>query len=71
MYTFQALSEEDRELWLDAMMDGNEPMFVHPPKPSNANQVKYFYLLSSLTVLEYSNNFAIFKSQISFDVEFT
>ncbi len=37
VYTFQALSQEDRELWLDAM-DGKEPMYVHPPKPSNANQ---------------------------------
>lgn len=37
VHTFQALSEEDRELWLDAM-DGKEPMFVHPPKPSDANQ---------------------------------
>ena len=25
MYTFQALSEEDRKLWLDAM-DGKEPV---------------------------------------------
>ena len=37
MYTFQALSEEDRDLWLNAM-DGKEPMFVHPPKPSDANE---------------------------------
>ena len=37
VYTFQALSEEDRDLWLDAM-DGKEPMFVHPPRPSDANQ---------------------------------
>lgn len=36
-YTFQALSEEDLDLWLDAL-DGKEPMFVHPPKPSDANQ---------------------------------
>ena len=36
MYTFQALSEEDCELWLDAM-DGKEPMYVHPPKPGNAH----------------------------------
>lgn len=33
--TFQALSEEDCELWLDAM-DGKEPMFVKPSKPGNA-----------------------------------
>jgi hypothetical protein len=31
------LSEEDRDLWLDAM-DGKEPMYVHPPRPSDANQ---------------------------------
>jgi hypothetical protein len=37
VFTFQALSEEDRDLWLDAM-DGKEPMFVHPPRPSDANQ---------------------------------
>lgn len=37
IYTFQALSEEDRGLWLDAM-DGKEPMYVHAPKPSNAHQ---------------------------------
>ena len=37
VYTFQALSEEDRDLWLDAM-DGKEPMYVHPPRPSDANQ---------------------------------
>lgn len=36
VYTFQALSEEDCELWLDAM-DGKEPMYVHPPKPGNAH----------------------------------
>ena len=36
IYTFQALSEEDCELWLDAM-DGKEPMYVHPPKPGNAH----------------------------------
>ena len=36
VYTFQALSEEDQELWLDAM-DGKEPMYVHPPKPGNAH----------------------------------
>ena len=38
VYTFQALSEEDRSLWMDAM-DGKEPMYVHAPKPSNAHQV--------------------------------
>ena len=38
IYTFQALSEEDRSLWMDAM-DGKEPMYVHAPKPSNAHQV--------------------------------
>jgi len=37
VYTFQALSEEDRSLWMDAM-DGKEPMYVHAPKPSNAHQ---------------------------------
>ena len=37
IYTFQALSEEDRGMWLDAM-DGKEPMYVHAPKPSNAHQ---------------------------------
>ena len=37
MFTFQALSEEDLQLWLDAM-DGKEPMYEHPPKPSDANQ---------------------------------
>ena len=37
IYTFQAVSEEDRSLWLDAM-DGKEPMYVHAPKPSNAHQ---------------------------------
>lgn len=36
-YTFQATSENDLNLWLDAM-DGKEPMYVHAPKPSNANQ---------------------------------
>ena len=36
VYTFQALSEEDCDLWLDAM-DGKEPMYVHPPKPGNAH----------------------------------
>ena len=39
IYTFQALSEEDRSLWMDAM-DGKEPMYVHAPKPSNAHQVQ-------------------------------
>ena len=37
MHTFQALSEEDRELWLDAM-DGRDPTYVHPTRPSDANQ---------------------------------
>ncbi|TRY74076.1 hypothetical protein TCAL_06711 [Tigriopus californicus] len=37
VYTFQALSEDDLQLWLDAM-DGKEPMYEHPPRPSDANQ---------------------------------
>eukprot|EP00095_Tigriopus_kingsejongensis_P011468 maker-scaffold582_size130280-snap-gene-0.26 protein:Tk11468 transcript:maker-scaffold582_size130280-snap-gene-0.26-mRNA-1 annotation:"hypothetical protein DAPPUDRAFT_321304" len=37
VYTFQALSEDDLQLWLDAM-DGKEPMYEHAPKPSDANQ---------------------------------
>ena len=41
VYTFQALSEEDRSLWMDAM-DGKEPMYVHAPKPSNAHQVRRY-----------------------------
>ena len=36
VYTFQALSEEDCALWMDAM-DGKEPMYVNPPKPGNAH----------------------------------
>jgi len=36
VYTFQALSEEDCALWMDAM-DGKEPMYVCPPKPGNAH----------------------------------
>ena len=43
IYTFQALSEEDRSLWMDAM-DGKEPMYVHAPKPSNAHQVCTLFL---------------------------
>lgn len=35
-YTFQALSEEDCALWLDAM-DGKDPMYVNAPKPGNAH----------------------------------
>ena len=36
VYTFQALSEEDCNLWMEAM-DGKEPMYVNPPKPGNAH----------------------------------
>lgn len=28
MYTFQALSEEDRKLWMD-VMDGKEPVIIY------------------------------------------
>jgi len=28
IYTFQALSEEDRKLWMD-VMDGKEPVIEH------------------------------------------
>ena len=56
MYTFQALSEEDRDLWLNAM-DGKEPMFVHPPKPSDANETYldeagFNFIAKSFQVLE-------------------
>ena len=56
VYTFQALSEEDRDLWLDAM-DGKEPMFVHPPRPSDANQTYldeagFNFIAKSFQVLE-------------------
>ncbi len=56
VYTFQALSEEDRELWLDAM-DGKEPMFARPPRPSDANQTfldeaGFLFVTRSVQVLE-------------------
>ncbi|XP_071452500.1 rho GTPase-activating protein 26 [Hetaerina americana] len=36
VYTLQALSEEDRKLWMDAM-DGKEPTYLEPPKSAKAN----------------------------------
>lgn len=37
MYTFQALSENDRKHWLDAM-DGKEPVYLTPGGKSTAPQ---------------------------------
>lgn len=36
-YTLQALSEEDRKLWMDAM-DGKEPMYAHPSGPPGSQE---------------------------------
>eukprot|EP00096_Caligus_rogercresseyi_P014646 TRINITY_DN7159_c0_g1_i1.p1 TRINITY_DN7159_c0_g1~~TRINITY_DN7159_c0_g1_i1.p1 ORF type:complete len:898 (-),score=177.35 TRINITY_DN7159_c0_g1_i1:145-2838(-) len=36
VYTMQAQSEDDLRLWLEAL-DGKEPMYVLPPKPSSAD----------------------------------
>ena len=40
VYTFQALSEEERKLWLDAM-DGKDPIQISKMVP-NAKQEEYF-----------------------------
>lgn len=37
VYTFQALSEKDRKVWLDAM-DGKEPVYLTPGKSASAMQ---------------------------------
>ncbi len=62
VYTFQALSEEDLELWLDAM-DGKEPMYDHPAKPSDASQTfldeaGFNFIQRCIQVLEYRGTFA-------------
>ncbi|XP_045123281.1 rho GTPase-activating protein 26-like isoform X14 [Portunus trituberculatus] len=36
-YTLQALSEDDRKLWMDAM-DGKEPMYAHPTGAPGAQE---------------------------------
>ncbi|XP_068221511.1 rho GTPase-activating protein 26 isoform X4 [Palaemon carinicauda] len=36
-FTLQALSEEDRKLWMDAM-DGKEPMYAHPSGPPGSQE---------------------------------
>lgn len=56
-HTFQALSEEDLELWLDAM-DGKEPMYAHPTRPSDATQTQldeagFLFMQRCLAVLEH------------------
>ena len=57
MYTFQALSEEDLELWLDAM-DGKEPVYERPLRPSDASQTfldeaGFNFIQRCIQVLEY------------------
>jgi hypothetical protein len=42
-YTLQALSEEDRRLWLDAM-DGKEPVYSAPnQRPELDSKLVYIY----------------------------
>lgn len=48
VYTFQALSEEDRKLWLDAM-DGQDP--VRSMTGSHLNDKENFYCLDELGFL--------------------
>ncbi|KAG0714677.1 Rho GTPase-activating protein 10 [Chionoecetes opilio] len=36
-YTLQALCEDDRKLWMDAM-DGKEPMYAHPTGPPGSQE---------------------------------
>ena len=55
-FTFQALSDEDLDLWLDAM-DGKEPMYVNPAKPSDASETQldeagFLFMQRCLGVLE-------------------
>ena len=57
VYTFQALSEEDLELWLDAM-DGKEPVYERPLRPSDASQTfldeaGFNFIQRCIQVLEY------------------
>lgn len=58
VYTFQALSEEDRKLWLDAM-DGKEPMYGVPaitkiPKSEEwqLDEVGFAFVTKCIEVLE-------------------
>ncbi|KAL7019473.1 hypothetical protein ACKWTF_011131 [Chironomus riparius] len=43
VYTFQALSEKDRKVWLDAM-DGKEPVYLTPGKSTNTVQEDEYIL---------------------------
>nr|XP_040567630.1 rho GTPase-activating protein 10-like isoform X1 [Lepeophtheirus salmonis] len=56
VYTMQAQSEDDLRLWLEAL-DGTEPMYVLPPKPSNADhsyldEGGFNFITRSFSVLE-------------------
>lgn len=56
-YTLQALSEEDRKHWMDAM-DGKEPMYAHPTGPpgsqeeTSLDEVGLSFLSKAISMLE-------------------
>ena len=67
VYTYQALSEEDLELWLDAM-DGKEPVYERPLRPSDASQTfldeaGFNFIQRCIQVLEYRKLFQYMKEQ--------
>ncbi|CAG0892826.1 unnamed protein product [Darwinula stevensoni] len=56
VHTLQALSEDDRKLWLDAM-DGKEPTYAHPskastPEETNLDEAGFAFVQKCIEILE-------------------